>query len=84
MTTHTVAVPATRTPDTVDSTCAGDCNGDSTVTLDELIQAVNVALGLATNGLCPLLDRNHDGIVAIDEVVLAVDSAIEGCAPASE
>ena len=28
-------------------TCAGDCNGDGTVTINELILGVNIALGSA-------------------------------------
>jgi hypothetical protein len=73
----------TNTP-RVESTCAGDCNGDWTVTLDELVQAINVALGLASNGICPLVDVNHDGVVAIDEVIKAVGSALDGCAAAAD
>jgi hypothetical protein len=53
------------------------------VTLDELVQAINVALGRAANGVCPLLDGDRDGTVAIDEVVKAVGSALDGCAAAA-
>jgi len=61
--------------------CAGDCNGDSTVTLDELVQAINVALGRFSNGICPRLDDDKDGLVAIHEVVKAVGAALNGCHP---
>ena len=33
--------------------CAGDCNGDGIVTIDELITAVNVDLGVAPPDTCP-------------------------------
>jgi hypothetical protein len=68
----------------VESACAGDCNGDSTVTLDELVQAINVALGLTAHADCLPLDVDHDGIVAINEVIMAVGSALEGCGSAAE
>lgn len=83
--TSAVAATATSTPIAVgtripvESACAGDCNGDSTVTLDELVQAINVALGLTADATCPPLDIDQDGFVAISEVVKAVGSALEGC-----
>jgi hypothetical protein len=80
--TNTAAQVATETPAEVESNCAGDCNGDWSVTLDELVQAINMALGRAETGICPLLDGNRDGTVAIDEVVKAVGSALDGCADA--
>jgi hypothetical protein len=54
------------------------------VTLDELVQAINVALGLTASPTCPRLDSNHDGIVGIDDVVKAVRAALHGCAAAIE
>jgi hypothetical protein len=82
--TSTLARAATQTAAPIESTCAGDCNGDWSVTLDELVQAINVALGLTANGICPRLDGNLDGLVAIDEVIKAVGSALDGCGTAVE
>ena len=67
--------------------CAGDCNEDDSVTIDELIRGVNIALGTAQLGECPLSDSGGDGQVTIDELVRAVNAALLGCsaqgAPAS-
>ncbi len=59
--------------------CAGDCNGDGFVTIDELLKAVNIALGTVGAEVCPTVDRNGDGVVTIDELVLAVSAALNGC-----
>lgn len=63
------------------SDCTGDCNGDQLVTVDELITAVNVALGQSVVAACPWVDRDLTGRVTVDEIVAAVNSALEGCAP---
>jgi hypothetical protein len=49
------------------------------VTIDELVLASNIALGVQSIDLCPNVDANMDGIVTIDELVSAVRSAINGC-----
>jgi hypothetical protein len=49
------------------------------VTVDELVLASNIALGLESIDLCPNVDGDMDGIVTIDEIVSAVSSAINGC-----
>lgn len=54
--------------------CNGDCNGDGTVTIDDIIVVVNIILG-------------HDGFTCagvfpergIDAVILAVSSSLRGC-----
>ncbi len=63
----------------VGPSCAGDCNGDFTVTVDELLTAVNIALGKAPAINCAAADLNQDGIVTVDEIVSAVNSALNGC-----
>ena len=60
--------------------CAGDCGGDDTVTIEELIALVRIALGEAAATTCAAGDGNGDGAVAIDELVLAVSRALNGCA----
>ncbi len=54
---------------------AGDCNGDLVVTIDELIQGVNIALGNARRSECKRADPNNDHAVSIDELIKAVKSA---------
>ena len=59
--------------------CAGDCNGDGEVTIDELVLAVNIALGNRQVGDCLAADLNLDFEVTIDELVSAVNAALFGC-----
>lgn len=63
--------------------CVGDCHADGAVTVDELVLAVNIALGQAGPATCPGLDRNEDGAVTIDELVTAVNNALGGCTAAA-
>ncbi|MCK6554690.1 DUF4215 domain-containing protein [Candidatus Binatia bacterium] len=60
--------------------CVGDCNGGRTVTVDELVIMVNIALGLASVESCGDGDADGDGAITIDEIVAAVRDALEGCA----
>ncbi len=60
-------------------TCAGDCDGSGEVTIDELVKAVNIALGTAAPGTCLGADRSGDGTVTIDEIIVAVNYALNGC-----
>jgi hypothetical protein len=58
--------------------CVADCNGDGAVLINELIAAVNIALGSPLAG-CPEADPNGDLRVSIDELVTAVSDALYGC-----
>ena len=62
------------------SHCAGDCHGDGQVTVDELIEGVDIALGRAQLVSCALADGNADGVVAVAELVTAIQNALHGCA----
>ena len=62
-----------------DAQCAGDCNGDGMVAINELIVGVNIALGSAPVSQCPSFDVNADGMVAINELIAAVNNALMGC-----
>jgi type VI secretion system secreted protein VgrG len=59
--------------------CPGDCNGDGAVAINELVAAVNIALGTNPVETCPAADRSGDGNVTIDEIVPAVTAAAAGC-----
>jgi pseudomonalisin len=59
--------------------CAGDCNGDGVVTVDEVMTGVNIALGATPASQCPGLDANGDAIVTVDELLQAVDHVLNGC-----
>lgn len=59
--------------------CTGDCGGDGTVTVDELVKGVNIALGLTALSECPVFDSGRDGTVTVDELVQAVNYALGSC-----
>ena len=58
--------------------CAGDCDGDHRVSINELVTAVGIALG-SSGATCPAIDTTGDGEVGIAELVAAVNSALRGC-----
>ena len=62
-----------------DGACAGDCDGDGAVRIDELVRGVRIALGESGADACAVADRNADGAVSIDELVAAVTAALAGC-----
>jgi len=61
--------------------CRGDCNDDGTVTVDELIVVVNIALGGTAVDRCTSIDGNGDGAVTVDEIIAGVRAALGGCPP---
>ncbi len=78
-TTPTGVATATPSVTLTPSVCIGDCNADGTVTVDELIKGVNIALGTLPPSDCVALDANGDGAVTVDELVKAVSAALNGC-----
>jgi hypothetical protein len=62
--------------------CPGDCDGNDMVTIDELIEGVNIALGNGGVETCPAFDLDRDRQVAVNELIAAVDSATNSCAAA--
>lgn len=61
--------------------CTGDCSGDGSVTVDEVLRGVNIALGTAELGGCAFFDRDLSGEVTIDEILRAVGAALATCPP---
>jgi Calx-beta domain-containing protein len=61
------------------ASCPGDCSHDGSVTLDELLLGVDIALGATGIDSCPEFDMNGNGTVEIGEIVAAVGAALEGC-----
>jgi hypothetical protein len=59
--------------------CTGDCDGNLSVAVAELIRSVNIALGLSALGLCPAIDEDESGDASIGELVGAVNRALNGC-----
>lgn len=73
----TLVLAGTRAP----AQCVGDCNGNGEVTIGELIKGVNIALDRAQIADCPSFDVDHDGKVAVNELITAVRRALAGCQP---
>src|SRR5215470_4959638 len=70
----------TATPAPIAAACVGDCNSDGAVTVDELLNLVNIALGNADVSSCSAGDANGDGQITIDEILTAASNALNGCA----
>ena len=60
--------------------CAGDCSLDGQVTIDEILVAVNMALGNSPASGCVPVDSNGDQQITVDEILRAVAAALNGCA----
>jgi hypothetical protein len=67
--------PTTAAPEP----CGGDCNADHSVTIDELLTLVNIALGSVPVANCEAGDSNHDMHITVDEILSAVNNALNGC-----
>jgi hypothetical protein len=63
---------------TATAACGGDCDAGGSVTVDEILLAVQVALGAEPDG-CTAADANGDLAVTVDEIVVAVGNALAGC-----
>jgi len=70
-TTAAFTAAARRVPATAD--------GDGSVTLDELIRGVGIALGDRDLSACVQLDTDADAAVSVTELVAAVQRALTGC-----
>ncbi|MBI3784350.1 MAG: hypothetical protein HY270_13215 [Deltaproteobacteria bacterium] len=58
--------------------CVGDCNGDNSATVDELITLVNIALGNAPSSGCTQ-GVTEGAEVDVTLVIQAVNNALNGC-----
>lgn len=77
--TNTPTATNTPTEASTSGPCAGDCNQDRAVTVDELMKDIDVALGRTAWAACRFADLDRDGQVTVDEVVQAVRAALDGC-----
>ena len=59
----------------VNAQCAGDCNDDRSVSINELILGVNIVLGNRSVDACPAFDRDGGAGVGISDLVAAVVAA---------
>jgi hypothetical protein len=79
----TVCSPGTVVVGTA-AECTGDCSGDGTVTVDELVLGVCIASGECVLDSCPVFDINDSHTVTVDELVAGVNNALNGCASSAE
>ncbi len=59
--------------------CAGDCNGDRMVTVDEVVTGVSIAQDLVAVSSCEAMDINQDGQVTVDELITALNRVLNSC-----
>lgn len=59
--------------------CTGDCDGDGSVTIDNILAMVNIALGQSPLSLCFAGDADGDGTITVNELIAAVNAALLGC-----
>lgn len=76
--TPTPGTTATPTP-TPRTACAGDCDGDGVVTMNEIIILMNIVLGALPPSACSAGDGNHDGVIDINDIIIAQNNAVKGC-----
>jgi hypothetical protein len=77
--TPTIGPSQTPTPTATTAVlpCPGDCNGDGSVTVAELI--AGVASVLDGTRPCAALDRDGDGVAIVGEMIAAVNALLAGC-----
>lgn len=63
--------------------CVGACVTPMLVEVTDLLRGVNIALDQAAVDTCRAFDGNVDGRVTVDELLLGVRNALEGCGPRS-
>lgn len=61
------------------SGCVGDCDGDGSVSVGNLITGVNISLGRAALSVCAVFDANGNGSVSVAELIQGVRNALDGC-----
>jgi hypothetical protein len=49
------------------------------VTVDEIVSGVNIALGVIAVDACEAMDLDGSGSVTVDELLSAIDAALNGC-----
>ncbi len=63
--------------------CVGDCSHDGRITIAELVQGVAILLGSAAVEACDEFDADSNARVSVDELILGVAAALNGCPAAT-
>jgi hypothetical protein len=69
----------TRTFTPVPGACVGACTNPGMVSVNDLLTVIQIAAGQITLSACPSADPNGDDQVSLDEVLQAVNNALDGC-----
>lgn len=67
------------TPAYAQDPCPGDCDASESVAINELVRCVGIALGTGELSACEACDVNGDGQVLVNELVAAVNAALNLC-----
>ena len=82
--TNTSAAAATSTPTPAPpASCPGDCDESGSVTINELVTLVSIALDSMPIEACGAGNSNGDGAIDLDEIITAVNRSLRGCAPSA-
>jgi cysteine-rich repeat protein len=74
-----VAVGWLAGPAAAQDECAGDCNLNDIVAINELVLCVNIVLESAELSACEPCDVDNSGVVQINELIAAVNRALSSC-----
>ncbi|HUO38801.1 MAG TPA: hypothetical protein VMU34_13585 [Mycobacterium sp.] len=75
----TPSATLTPTPSATPVPCAGDCNGNQQVTVDELLTLVQAALLGLDARACPAGDLSRVSQITVVEILTAVNRAVDTC-----
>jgi len=70
---------ATPSPNATPPDCGGDCDGGGSVTVEEIVLMVNIALGTLSLEECGIADIDDSGDVTVEEIIRAVNNALSTC-----
>ncbi len=59
--------------------CGGDCDCSGSVTVDEILRLVTIALGEASMATCRNGDSGGDGRILVDDVLRSIGHVLTGC-----
>ncbi len=77
--TPTPSIIPTPTATEMAPLCTGDCDGNGSVAINELVVGVNIALDHVPATVCPRFDADGNGLVTIPELIAAVGNALTDC-----
>lgn len=75
----TTAVPTTTPTPSANGDCVGDCDAGGSVGVAELVRGVDISLGNGELASCVAFDVDGSDTVTVDELVKAVNAALNGC-----